>query len=110
MRDLEILEAGLILVVSISIASVGRGGCGPHNGDLMREHTVQFRCAALAVGLCIVERGSYSSECGRRRGRQSHSEKGQLVHDLALIVSSVFCPLIPGAPREGAYLALPLRR
>jgi hypothetical protein len=53
--DSEILEAGLILVVLISIASVGPAAWS-HSADLMREHTIQLLFAALAVGLCIVER------------------------------------------------------
>jgi hypothetical protein len=51
----EILEAGLILVVAISIASVGPASW-THSTDLMREHTFQLLLAALAVGLCILER------------------------------------------------------
>jgi len=51
----EILEAGLILVVVISIASVGPASWS-HTTDLMREHTVQLVFAAIAAGLCILER------------------------------------------------------
>ena len=51
----EILEAGLILVVLISIASVGPAAWS-HNNDLMREHTFQLLFAGLAAALCIVER------------------------------------------------------
>ena len=51
----EILEAGLILVVLISIASVGPASW-THSTDLMREHTYQLLFAALATGLCIFER------------------------------------------------------
>jgi hypothetical protein len=51
----EILEAGLILVVLISIASVGPASWA-QSIDLMREHTYQLLFAALAVGLCIFER------------------------------------------------------
>jgi hypothetical protein len=53
--DSEILEAGLILVVLISIASVGPAAWS-HSTELMREHTLQLLFAALAGGLCIVER------------------------------------------------------
>lgn len=53
--DSEILEAGLILVVLISIASVGPAAWS-HSTDLMREHTFQLLFAGLAVALCIVER------------------------------------------------------
>jgi hypothetical protein len=51
----EILEAGLILVVAISIASVGPASW-TYSTDLMREHTFQLLFAALAAGLCIFER------------------------------------------------------
>lgn len=51
----EILEAGLILVVLISIVSVGPASW-THSTDLMREHTYQLLFAALATGLCIYER------------------------------------------------------
>jgi hypothetical protein len=51
----EILEAGLILVVLISIASVGPASWA-HSADLMREHTYQLLFAAIATGLCIFER------------------------------------------------------
>lgn len=51
----EILEAGLILVVAISIASVGPASWA-QSTDLMREHTYQLLFAALATGLCIFER------------------------------------------------------
>ncbi len=51
----EVLEAGLILVVIISIASVGPASW-THSTDLMREHTFQLLFAALAAGLCIFER------------------------------------------------------
>jgi len=53
--DSEILESGLILVVLISIASVGPASWA-HSTDLMREHTFQLLFAGLAVGLCIIER------------------------------------------------------
>lgn len=51
----EILEAGLILVVLISIASIGPAAWS-HSTDLMREHTFQLLLAGLAAALCIVER------------------------------------------------------
>ena len=53
--DSEILESGLILVVLISIASVGPASWA-HSTDLMREHTFQRLFAGLAAGLCIIER------------------------------------------------------
>ena len=51
----EILEAGLILAVLITIASVGPASWA-HSADLMREHTYQLLFAAIATGLCIFER------------------------------------------------------
>ncbi len=51
----EILEAGLILVVAISIVSVGPASW-TYSTDLMREHTFQLLFAAIATGLCIFER------------------------------------------------------
>ena len=53
--DNEILEAGLILIVLISIASVGPA-VWSQNAELLREHTIQLLLAALAAALCIVER------------------------------------------------------
>jgi hypothetical protein len=53
----EILEAGLILVVTISIVSVGPASWS-YSADLMREHTYQLLFAALATGLCIFERSN----------------------------------------------------
>jgi ABC-type uncharacterized transport system permease subunit len=51
----DILEAGLILIVAISIASVGPA-VWSHNAELVREHTIQLLLAAIATALCIVER------------------------------------------------------
>ena len=51
----EVLEGGLILVVLITIASVGPA-VWSHNTDLVREHVLQLVLAALATALCIVER------------------------------------------------------
>lgn len=51
----EILEAGLILVVAISIVSVGPASWA-NTTDLVREHILQLVLAALATGLCIFER------------------------------------------------------
>ena len=51
----EILEAGLILVVLINLASIGPA-VWSHSGDLMREHILQLLLAGLAIALCIVER------------------------------------------------------
>jgi hypothetical protein len=51
----EIFEGGLMLVVLISIASVGPA-IWAHNADLVREQTIQLLLAAVAAGLGIVER------------------------------------------------------
>jgi hypothetical protein len=51
----EILEGGLILVVLISIVSVGPASWS-HTTDLVREHAYQLLFAAVATGLCIYER------------------------------------------------------
>lgn len=51
----EIFEAGLMLVVLISIASVGPA-VWSHNADLVREHTIQLLLAGVAAGLGILER------------------------------------------------------
>jgi hypothetical protein len=53
--DSGILEAGLILVVLISIASVGPAAWS-QSTDLMREHAMQLVLAGLAAALCIYER------------------------------------------------------
>jgi hypothetical protein len=63
----EILEAGLILVVLISIASVGPASWA-HSADLMREHTYQLLFAAIATGLCIFER-NYAHRAERSDAR-----------------------------------------
>jgi hypothetical protein len=53
--DAEILEGALILVVLISIASVGPA-VWLQNADLVREGFVQLMLAAVATALCIVEK------------------------------------------------------
>ncbi len=51
----EILEAGLMLVVVISIASVGPA-IWLNNADLVREQVIQLLLAAVAAALCMLER------------------------------------------------------
>jgi hypothetical protein len=51
----DVLEAGLILIFLISIASIGPASW-VHNTDLVREYWLQLLFAALATGLCILER------------------------------------------------------
>jgi hypothetical protein len=53
--DSEILEAGLILVVTISILSVGPA-VWSQNAELVRESAIQLALAALAAAFCILER------------------------------------------------------
>ena len=53
--DTDILEAGLILIVAISIVSVGPA-VWMHDSALLREHTIQLLLAAVATALCVVER------------------------------------------------------
>ncbi len=53
--DTEILEAGLILIVVISIALVGPA-VWSHNEMLVREAALQLVLAAAATALCMVER------------------------------------------------------
>ena len=65
--DSEILEGGLILVVLISIASVGPA-VWSQNAELVREQTVQLMLAAIATALCLVER-SYAAAAKNRQTR-----------------------------------------
>ncbi len=53
--DSEILEAGLILIVAISILSVGPA-VWSQNAELVRESAIQLSLAALAAALCLLER------------------------------------------------------
>jgi hypothetical protein len=57
----EVLEAGLILVVAVSILSVGPA-VWSHNGELVREYALQLILAGIAVTLCMVERGIARNE------------------------------------------------
>ena len=55
--DLEILEGGLILVVAVSIVSVGPA-VWTHNTEMVREATIQLALAAIATALCLLERSN----------------------------------------------------
>ena len=55
--DTEILEGGLILVVLISIVSVGPA-VWSHNAGLVRETTIQLMLAAIATALSLLERSN----------------------------------------------------
>ena len=59
--DSEWLEGGLILVVVISIMSIGPA-VWSHSGDLLREITIQLALAAIATALCLLERSAAFSE------------------------------------------------
>jgi hypothetical protein len=51
----EILEGGLILVVMLSIMSVGPS-VWSQNAELVRTQTIQLMLAAIATALCLLER------------------------------------------------------
>ena len=51
----EILEGGLILVVLVSIVTVGPA-VWSHNADMLREATIQLALAAVATALLLLER------------------------------------------------------
>ena len=55
--DSEIFEAGLILVVLISIVSIGPAVMS-QNAELVRATTFQLILAAIATALCLVERSN----------------------------------------------------
>lgn len=57
----EVLEGGLILVVLVCIASAGPA-VWSQNVDVVRENAIQLFLAALAVGLCMVERNYARTE------------------------------------------------
>lgn len=50
----EIVEAALVLVVTVSIVATGPAAWA-HNAGLLREHTLHLVLAALATALCIAE-------------------------------------------------------
>lgn len=60
--DSDYLEGGLILVVVISIASVGPA-VWSQNADLVRAQAINLMLAAVAIALCLVER-SYARAAG----------------------------------------------
>jgi hypothetical protein len=55
--DADVLEAGLILIVAISILAVGPA-VWSQNVELARDYTLQLVLAALVAALCLVERRS----------------------------------------------------
>jgi hypothetical protein len=63
--DYGVLEGGLILVVLISIVSVGPA-VWAQSADLVREDAIELMLAAVATALCIVER-SYGRSAGEAK-------------------------------------------
>ena len=53
--DSEVLEGGLILVVLVSIVSVGPA-IWSQNSELVREQIIPLALAGVATALCMVER------------------------------------------------------
>jgi hypothetical protein len=51
----DVLEGGMILVVAVSLVSAGPA-VWSNNPDLVREQVLHLALAAVAVGLCLVER------------------------------------------------------
>jgi hypothetical protein len=51
----DVFEGALVLVVLISIASVGPAVLS-QSAELVREDTIQLMLAAIAIALCLVER------------------------------------------------------
>ena len=58
--DSDVLEDALVLVVLISIVSVGTAVLS-QSVELARKYTIQLVFAAVAIALCLVERGYGSS-------------------------------------------------
>jgi hypothetical protein len=85
----EILEAGLMLVVLITIASVGPA-IWTHNADLVREQAITLLLVGVAAGLGILER-SYQREA-----------ETNLLVDTSLIAGNTVAP-------RGAQWFSPLR-
>jgi len=51
----EILDAGLVLVMLVSLAAVGPG-VWTHNPEVVREHTLTLMLVGVAAGLGLLER------------------------------------------------------
>jgi hypothetical protein len=69
----DILEGGLILVVLVTIASVGPA-VWSRNAELVRSETIQLMLAAIATALCLVE---------RKYDRPTETEMPEAVTELA---------------------------
>ena len=59
--NMEILEAGLILVVAISITAVAPALMS-QNGELVQQQTIELLLAGLAAALTIIERSDKAAE------------------------------------------------
>lgn len=71
----EILEAGLVLVVAVSIISVGPA-VWSQNADLVRESAIQLSLAALAAALCVLERGYRRNDIEEVAGTAAALQQG----------------------------------
>ena len=71
--DSEFLEAGLILVVAISILSVGPA-VWSQNAELVRESAIQLSLAALAAAFCMLER-TYARKAAKRPEIDAETER-----------------------------------
>lgn len=78
----ELLEGALIVVVALSIVSAGPA-VWSNSTALLREHAMQLAFAALATGLCIVE----------RRLAQADGEDAQAVAEEAPAAGEWYSPL-----------------
>ena len=80
--DSEILDAGLILVVVISIASVGPA-VWSQNAELVRESAIQLSLAALAAALCMLER-TYTRKDERAEVQSEQPQSERTAFDATL--------------------------
>ncbi len=68
--EVDVLEAGLILIVVISIVSVGPA-VWAQNVELARDYTLQLLLAGLLAALCLIERRTE----GRPGGEQVTTQR-----------------------------------
>ena len=79
----EILEAGLILVIAITIASVGPA-VWSQNAELVRESAIQLSLAAFAAALCILERGYARKVTSPEQRPQAPAEAERVAFDTTM--------------------------
>ncbi len=72
----EILDAGLVLVMLVSVSTVGPG-VWTHNPEVVREHTLTLMLVSVAAGLGLLERS-------RQRTDQTPPAKTSLIADNAV--------------------------